>query len=244
MATWQHVFPKKKITCAHGVVDKLHPNGHRGTDYGLPVGVKILAISDGKVVLSEKHHNLGNVTVIKLHTGKYWYSVHMQHPGLPVGTVVATGDEVGKVGDTGAYCFGAHLHTGISDEKTGVYSGKVYDIVKYVDDQIAKSAPKPAAKVEEVPAAAPAPVVADAAPAESVPAPAAKPVKVSKKPTLKGELKLGSTGDAVTYLQESFGFKPTGKFGPKTEEAVIALQKKGGLKADGIVGPLTWKLVK
>lgn len=244
MANWQHVFPKKKITCAHGVVDKLHPNGHRGTDYGFPPGVKIFAITDGKVVLSEKHHNLGNVTVVKLHTGKFWYSVHMQHPGLPVGTEVKCGDEVGKVGDTGAYCFGAHLHTGISDDKTGVYSGKVYDIVKYVDDHIAKAAPKAAPKVEAAPAAevAPAAVVTDAA--ESVPAPVAEPAKVSKKPALKGELKLGSIGPAVTYLQESFGFKPTGKFGPKTDEAVKKLQADGGLKADGIVGPLTWKLVK
>lgn len=243
MANWQHVFPKKKITCAHGVVDKLHPNGHRGTDYGLPIGVKIFAITDGKVVLSEKSHNLGNVTVIKLHTGKFWYSVHMQHPGLPVGTEVKCGDEIGKVGNTGAYCFGAHLHTGISDEKTGVYSGKVYDIVEYVDKQLAKAAKPAAPKVEEAPAAevAPVAVVTDAAP--SVSAPAEEPAK-AKKPALKGELKLGSTGPAVTYLQESFGFKPTGKFGQKTHEAVIALQKKGGLKADGIVGPLTWKLVK
>lgn len=239
MANWQHVFPKKKITCAHGVVDKLHPNGHRGTDYGLPVGVKIFAITDGKVVLSEKHHNLGNVTVVKLHTGKFWYSVHMQHPGLPVGTEVKCGDEVGKVGDTGAYCFGAHLHTGISDDKTGVYSGKVYDIVKYVDQHLEKVAPaKPAAaSAESVQAEPEKPAEVVAASAE-----AAKEVP-AEKPELVGTLKKGSDGAAVYYLQAFFGMKP-GKFGPKTHDAVVKLQKDNGLKADGVVGPLTWKLVK
>jgi len=57
-------------------------------------------------------------------------------------------------------------------------------------------------------------------------------------------LKKGSKGPAVTYLQESFGFKPTGVFGDKTHKSVVELQKANGLKADGIVGPLTWKLVK
>lgn len=247
MAQWQHVFPKKSITCAHGVVDKLHPNGHRGTDYGkngVTVGSKIKAITDGKVVFSEWHHNLGNVTVIKLHTGKYWYSVHMLEPGLPAGTEVKFNDVIGKVGNTGAYTFGAHLHTGISPEPKGVYAGKVMDIVEYVDKQLAKDAPKaePVASVapsaESVPAE-PAQPEAPAAPAAEA-APAAK----AKKPALKGTLQLGSEGAAVTYLQASFGFKPTGKFGPKTHDAVVKLQEDNGLKADGIVGPLTWKLVK
>lgn len=146
--TWQTPFPSKKITCAHGVVDRLHPNGHRGTDYGLPVGTKIPMIAPtGVVVKSEWSKNLGNVTVVKLPVGgKFWYSVHMQHPGLPVGTKVRFGDTVGKVGDTGAYCFGAHLHTGISDTVDGVYSGKVYDIVEFVAEQNKKAA-APAVKV-------------------------------------------------------------------------------------------------
>lgn len=249
MATWQHVFAEKSITCRHGVVDKLHPNGHRGTDYGkngVGNGSIIYAITDCTVVFSEWHVNLGNVSVFKLPTGKFWYTVHMQKPGLPAGTKVAMGEKVGRVGDTGGYCFGAHLHTGISDVAKGVYSGVVHDIVKYVDQQIAKSAPKAAPKVEAAPAVevtADA-VITDAAPSVPAPAPVAEaPAKVAK-PELEGELKLGSEGPAVTYLQKSFGFKPTGKFGPKTHDAVVALQKKGKLKADGIVGPLTWKLVK
>lgn len=165
MSSWVLPFPDNCITCAHGVTDDLHPNGHRGTDYGkreAKLGAPVKAIALGRVVLSEYHHNLGNVVVVKHATGKFSYYCHLKDAGPAVGTYLrAAGEVIGKVGNTGQYSFGAHLHCGVSDERTGVYAGKVYDIVKYVKEQQAlekKAAPKAAAApAEAAPAAAPAP---------------------------------------------------------------------------------------
>jgi putative chitinase len=53
-------------------------------------------------------------------------------------------------------------------------------------------------------------------------------------------LKLGSTGEEVTKLQELLGVDAIGKFGPKTEAAVKGWQSAHGLTPDGIVGDATW----
>ena len=53
-------------------------------------------------------------------------------------------------------------------------------------------------------------------------------------------LKLASTGEEVTKLQELLGVDAIGKFGPKTEAAVKGWQSAHGLTPDGIVGDATW----
>ena len=60
------------------------------------------------------------------------------------------------------------------------------------------------------------------------------------KPPLVSVLKIGSTGDAVRYLQSALGLRSDGKFGPLTEKAVREFQKKNVLKVDGIVGKATY----
>lgn len=173
---WVLPFPDSAITCKHGVVDKLHPNGHRGTDYGKgPArgGAQIGAVSHGRVVVSEWHKNLGNVVVMKHATGKFSYYCHLQEPGLPLGSYVAkAGDVIGRVGNTGAYSFGSHLHCGISDGARGFISGAVYDIVAYVKEQQAAAKPKPAPKPVEAPV--------EAVEAVEEPKPAPKPKKAPK----------------------------------------------------------------
>ncbi len=158
MAEWVLPFPETDITCRHGVVDELHPNGHRGTDFGkgtAKLGAPIKSISHGRVARSEYHHNLGNVVVVKHATGKFSYYTHLQEPGAALGAAVPAGGVIGKLGHTGAYCFGSHLHCGVSDEAEGVYSGKVYDIVKYVKEQQAANKKAAAPKAESVAPEAP-----------------------------------------------------------------------------------------
>jgi putative chitinase len=53
-------------------------------------------------------------------------------------------------------------------------------------------------------------------------------------------LKLGSSGEEVTKLQELLGVDAIGRFGPKTEAAVKGWQSAHGLTPDGIVGDATW----
>lgn len=60
------------------------------------------------------------------------------------------------------------------------------------------------------------------------------------KPALTRNLKRGSQGENVKFLQEKLGIKADGIFGPNTRAAVMAFQKKKGLAVDGIVGPNTW----
>ena len=82
------------------------------------------------------------------------------------------------------------------------------------------------------------------APVTASAAPAAKPAVAvpATKPALKGELKLGSKGAAVAYLQSKVGVAVTGVFDRPTHVATINFQKKFKdiTLPDGIVGPLTW----
>ncbi len=63
-------------------------------------------------------------------------------------------------------------------------------------------------------------------------------------------LKIGSSGPAVTALQEQLqqrGFDPggvDGQFGPETETAVRSFQSSVGLQSDGVVGPNTLAALK
>jgi hypothetical protein len=62
----------------------------------------------------------------------------------------------------------------------------------------------------------------------------------SSKPALRGNLKRGSRGANVKFLQEKLGLTADGIFGPNTDRAVRAFQTKNKLAVDGIVGPATW----
>ncbi len=79
----------------------------------------------------------------------------------------------------------------------------------------------------------------------------AKAQKPQPEPTPEslGVIKEGSTGNAVTILQEKLkllGYFPgsiTGSFGPETTNAVKTFQRANGLTADGIVGLNTWTVL-
>ena len=54
-------------------------------------------------------------------------------------------------------------------------------------------------------------------------------------------LKRGDTGENVKKIQERLGLdKPTGTFGPITEQKIKEWQKSNGLNDDGVVGLMTW----
>jgi peptidoglycan hydrolase-like protein with peptidoglycan-binding domain len=59
------------------------------------------------------------------------------------------------------------------------------------------------------------------------------------------QVKLGSAGDDVQYLQRRIGgVEADGYFGKATEARVRWLQEHRGLGIDGIVGPRTWAAVR
>jgi hypothetical protein len=59
-------------------------------------------------------------------------------------------------------------------------------------------------------------------------------------PAERPTLALGSTGNAVQWLQRRLARTPDGQFGPRTEAAVKGFQRAASLSADGRVGPITW----
>jgi biotin carboxyl carrier protein len=196
---------------------------------------------------------------------------HMQDGTLKVkkGQKVTAGAPLGKMGTTGMST-GKHLHWELRLGKSHVWDamGKNYiepiaffkaliakeaaiataGVVATDDDPVAE-APEhnddQAAKVEaaRVAAKVAAPVAPPAPKAEVPPAP--KPVAVvvpATKPALKGELKIGSKGPAVAYLQSKLNVPVTGVFDRATHVATIGFQgkhKEITLK-DGIIGPITW----
>lgn len=71
------------------------------------------------------------------------------------------------------------------------------------------------------------------------------PSTPSSWPAYPGQVKMGSTGNAVKVWQQSlnrrgYGLKVDGVFGAATNHVVHHFQNRAGLKADGIAGPKTW----
>jgi len=132
-------FPKTKITCKFGVKDAAHPNGHRGTDFGMPAGTEIPSATEGIVALSQWSDVLGWVVVVGRKKNSFWGYCHMEQKGLAVGTKVhASKTFIGKVGNTGSASHGAHLHFTHGDTVNSVFYGKVDDPVKAIAKLVAE----------------------------------------------------------------------------------------------------------
>ncbi|KQT75409.1 M23 family metallopeptidase [Microbacterium sp. Leaf436] len=86
---------------------------HNGLDFGAPAGTPIGAIGRGVVTESQLSGGFGNLVVVDhgLLRGKSVVSryAHMIEAGAPVGTLVTTGETVGRVGSTGLST-DPHLH--------------------------------------------------------------------------------------------------------------------------------------
>ena len=207
--------------------------------------------------------------------GKFYTTLyaHLQDGTLKVkkGQKVTAGSPLGKMGTTGMST-GKHLHWELRLGKSHVWDamGKNYiepiaffkaliakeaaiataSVVATDDDPVAE-APEhnedQASKVEAARVAAKAKPVAKPV-AEVTPLKATVPPVVvpATKPALKGELKKGSKGAPVAYLQKALGLTPTGVFDQALHVAVITLQKKHAdiTLDDGIVGQLTWSKIK
>jgi murein DD-endopeptidase MepM/ murein hydrolase activator NlpD len=82
---------------------------HDGLDIGAPIGTPVHAMSRGTVVLAHRVPSFGNKVEIRYWNGTVsWYG-HLSRIGVREGQVVAPGDVVGAVGNTG-HSFGPHLH--------------------------------------------------------------------------------------------------------------------------------------
>lgn len=95
---------------------------HSGVDIAAPTGTPIVAAGDGVVFRAGWHSSYGNhVMITHSMNGKTYTTVyaHMSSMNASVGQVVSAGQNIGKIGTTGAST-GAHLHFELHN---GTYSG-------------------------------------------------------------------------------------------------------------------------
>lgn len=163
-------FPDKLITGHFGKIRTINgkkTSPHRGTDWAPKRGTPIPAVSNGTITVVQYSKILGWVVVQTVfgYNRKTMYVgyCHMDtKPTFKVGDKIKMGDTIGKVGNEG-FSSGPHLHATLSDSPKGVFAGNVYDLYKYLSEQIEKGSQSPTA-----PQKTPAPAkIAVAAPKET-----------------------------------------------------------------------------
>lgn len=158
MSTWKHPFDKRTITSRFGATAR-RDTPHRGTDYAPRANSLIPAVTAGTVRKIAWSNCLGWYMV---QTGwaenKTWYiqyshlsckthGINCRGPKiskcitpfhrLKVGDKLKLGQAAGRVGNTGSCSRGAHLHLTLGRTVNAGVSGTVYDIEKFIDEQMA-----------------------------------------------------------------------------------------------------------
>lgn len=109
------------ITCQYGVVDKEHPNGHRGIDYGVSQGSSVVAAAAGTVSYAGSNGTeLGYQVWIDHGDGYVTGYCHLSTRIAQPGSRVEQGQEIAKSGNSGTATTGAHLHFCL--KKNGSYT--------------------------------------------------------------------------------------------------------------------------
>jgi len=84
-------------------------SGHSGWDLDAAAGTPVLAPARGRVVLAEALQVRGNAVIVDHGLGVYSAYYHLSEIRVRVGQIVAQGEVIGKVGNTGLST-GPHLH--------------------------------------------------------------------------------------------------------------------------------------
>ena len=86
--------------------------GHHGIDFGMPVGVPVLAVSDGvAAAVNTDSDGFGKSVLLEHHWGQTLYA-HLSEFDIDNGTPVQAGQEIGRSGNSGL-CLYPHLHFGL-----------------------------------------------------------------------------------------------------------------------------------
>jgi murein DD-endopeptidase MepM/ murein hydrolase activator NlpD len=127
---------------------------HRGQDWSPKAGTVIPAITNGAIKVNDWSDGLGWFIIQSTADGMFVLYAHLEaKPNLSIGHYVHAGDPVGKVGNTGQFSTGSHLHLSIAKSKNVHLCpyDKLVDPLKHI---AANPAPKPKAEPK---AAAPKP---------------------------------------------------------------------------------------
>lgn len=114
---------------------------HRGVDYALPNGTKLLAVGDGRVSAYYYSKILGHVLEIEVATPKgkrYFAYCHLlEKPTREVGTLIKQGTPICRSGNSGSASSGPHLHF-MAGKKPNLATSPVEDPLKLINAKTAE----------------------------------------------------------------------------------------------------------
>jgi murein DD-endopeptidase MepM/ murein hydrolase activator NlpD len=93
---------------------------HRGQDWSVPEGSLIKAMGSGAIKVNEWSDGLGWFVIQSTDAGKKFilYAHLKEKPNLSIGKFVTAGKTaIGRVGSTGKYSTGAHLHLSVATKQ-------------------------------------------------------------------------------------------------------------------------------
>ncbi|MEU9128699.1 peptidoglycan DD-metalloendopeptidase family protein [Kitasatospora sp. NPDC048540] len=126
---WSSPVPGARVTNPFGKPDAGYAAGyHTGTDFGVPVGTAVLAVSDATVVSAGNAGAYGQQIVLRLKDGKFAQYAHLSRLSVTAGETVQAGEQIGRSGNTGNST-GPHLHFEI---RTANSYGAVINPVAYL----------------------------------------------------------------------------------------------------------------
>lgn len=119
--TWIEPFPKNKRGDEFGNLAP-YRNGrpHRGLDWSVKEGSVIKAIATGRVIENAWSDGLGWYLIHSAEKGKLFviYAHLKEQSKLEVDQVIRAGEDIiGKVGNTGSFTTGAHLHLSVAKDR-------------------------------------------------------------------------------------------------------------------------------
>ncbi len=118
-------------------------NGHLGVDFKKhPAGTPIPSWTAGVVVYNGWSRNLGWIVIVRRVDGLFAGFCHMQEQSpLSVGDLIEVDDIVGKVGSTGRFSTGPHLHATL-EPTIDIGTANAIDPLPYIRAAVAASKPK------------------------------------------------------------------------------------------------------
>ena len=99
---------------------------HRGMDFASNTGNVVEALFSGTVIVSEYHWGMGNYVRIDHGNGIITTYMHLSELSVNVGDKVEQYDEIGKLGGTGAWSTGPHLHLAVFIDGVAVDPAKLF----------------------------------------------------------------------------------------------------------------------